>query len=169
LFIPNALKTDNRFKVACSVVTLLFFFHDKDFKGKTAPGKSFEECGKYCPAPLLDMWINILLKYPAEKLSIALTTILIHQEVRPSALVLSIKNTFLTGNLMDKFRQGHWACRAEFPPTSEEMKSHFTFYHLLLLRPEACNTPMIPADGIRHAPVVATLNHLIWFLESAVD
>jgi hypothetical protein len=28
---------------------------------------------------------------------------------------------------------------------------------------------MIPADNIRHAPAVAMLNHLVWFLESAVD
>jgi hypothetical protein len=28
---------------------------------------------------------------------------------------------------------------------------------------------MIPADGLRHAPAVAMFNHLIWFLESAVD
>jgi hypothetical protein len=31
--IPNALKMDNKFKVACSVASLLIFFHDKDFKG----------------------------------------------------------------------------------------------------------------------------------------
>jgi hypothetical protein len=70
---------------------------------------------------------------------------------------------------MDKFRQGHWACRAELPPTAREMKSHFTFYHILLLRSEAGNKPMIPADGIMHAPVIAMFNPLIWFLEGAMD
>jgi hypothetical protein len=172
LFIPNALETDNRFKVACSVAALLLFFHDKDFKGKTARGKVFEECNKYRPAPLSDMWLNILLKQPAEKLSIALHMILTHQEVRHSALggvPPSRQNTLLTCTLMDKFRQGHWACRAELPPTTEEMKSHFTFYHVLLLQPRAFNKPTIPTDGIIHAPAVAMINHLIWFMESAVD
>jgi hypothetical protein len=55
---------DNHFKVACLVVALLLFFHDKDFKGKTARGETFEECDKYRPAPLSDMWLNILLKQP---------------------------------------------------------------------------------------------------------
>jgi hypothetical protein len=49
------------------------------------------------------------------------------------------------------------------------MKSHFTFYHVLLLRPEAGNTPIILGGGIRQAPAVAVINHLIRFLESAVD
>jgi hypothetical protein len=80
-----------------------------------------------------------------------------------------MKNTFLTGTLMDKFHQGHWACRAELPLTAEETKSHFTFYHILFLRPESGNKATIPADGLRHTHVVAMLNHLIWFLESAVD
>jgi hypothetical protein len=68
------------------------------------------------------MWLNILLKQPAEKLSIIVTTILTHQEVRPSDLGVVPpfqKNTFLAGTLMDKFRQVHWTCRAELPPTSE--------------------------------------------------
>jgi hypothetical protein len=55
------------------------------------------------------------------------------------------------------------------PPTSEEIKSSFTWYHVLLLCPEVGNKPMIPADGLLHAQMVAMLNHLIWFLESAVD
>jgi hypothetical protein len=63
LFILNALETDNRFKVACSVAALLLFFHDKDFKGGTTRGEVFEKCDKYRPAPLSDMWLNILLKH----------------------------------------------------------------------------------------------------------
>jgi hypothetical protein len=49
------------------------------------------------------------------------------------------------------------------------MKTSFTWYHVLLLRPEAGNKPMIPADGFRHTPAVAMLNHLICFMESAVN
>jgi hypothetical protein len=86
LFIQNTLKMDNRFKVACSVDALFLFFHDKDFKGETARGEAFGECDKYRLAPLSDMWFNILLKQPAERLSIALQKILAHQEVKPSAL-----------------------------------------------------------------------------------
>jgi hypothetical protein len=103
---------DNRFKVDCSVTALLLFFHDKDFKGKTTRSKAFEEFDKYRPAPFSDMWLNILLKQPAEKLIIALHTIRTHQEVRPSALggVPPFRqNTFLTGTRMDKFCHGHWA------------------------------------------------------------
>jgi hypothetical protein len=172
LFIPNTLETDTRFKVACSLAALLPFFHDKDFKGKTARGNAFEECDKYFPAPLSDMWLNTLLKHPAEKLSIVLTTILTHQEVRPSSLggvPPFHQNIFLTGNLVDKFRQGHWTCRADTPPTSEEMKSQFTVCHILLMRHEAGNKPMIPTDGLMHAPSVVLINHLVWFLESAVE
>jgi hypothetical protein len=109
-FISNALEMDNHFKVASLVAVLLLFFHDKDDKGLTARGEAFKECDKYRPAPLSDMWLNILLKKPAEMMSIALHMILTHQEVRPSALgiVPSFwKNRFLTGTLMDKFRQGH--------------------------------------------------------------
>jgi hypothetical protein len=118
------------------------------------------------------MWQNIMIKQPAEKISIALQTILTHQEVRPSALggiPPFRQNMFLTGALMDKFRQGHWACQSELPPTLEEMNTYFTWYHVLLLRPESGNKPMIPADGLQHAPAVGMLNHLIWFLELAVD
>jgi hypothetical protein len=100
LFIPNALEMENKFKVACSVAALLMFFH---FKEKTIRGNAFEDCDTYRPAPLSDMWKNILLKQPAEKLSIALHTILTHQEVRLSALggVPPFRqNTFLTGTLM---------------------------------------------------------------------
>jgi hypothetical protein len=61
LFIPNALEMDNRFKVACSVDALLLFFHNKDFKVKTSRGKEFEECDKYRPAPLSDMWLMIFI------------------------------------------------------------------------------------------------------------
>jgi hypothetical protein len=49
LFIPNALETDNTFKVACSVDALLMFFHDTDFKGKTSRGDTFQDCNKYHP------------------------------------------------------------------------------------------------------------------------
>jgi hypothetical protein len=70
---------------------------------------------------------------------------------------------------MDKFRTGHWACRVEIHPKSEEMKLHFTFYHVMLPRPESGNKHMIPAHGLRHAPAVAMLDRLVWFLESAVD
>jgi hypothetical protein len=62
---------------------------------------------------------------------------------------------------MEKFHKGHWSCRAKIQPTSEEMKSHFTFYHILLLQPKLGNKPTIPADDLRHAPVVAMLNHLV--------
>jgi hypothetical protein len=86
LLIPNALETDNHFKVACKMAALLILFCDKDFKGKTAQGEAFEECDKYRPAPLSDMWLNIMLKQPAENLSIYLHTLLTHQEVRPSSL-----------------------------------------------------------------------------------
>jgi hypothetical protein len=41
LFIPNALKMDNHFRVACSVATLLLFFSDCVFRGKTSRGNSF--------------------------------------------------------------------------------------------------------------------------------
>jgi hypothetical protein len=71
-----------------------------------------------------------------EKLSIAQHVILAHQEVRPSALggVPPFRqNMFLTCTLMDKFLQGHWACRAELPLTDEKIKSSFTFYHVLIL------------------------------------
>jgi hypothetical protein len=68
-----------------------------------------------------------------------------------------------------RVHQGHRACRDELSPTSEEMKSYFNWYHVLLLRPESRNKPMIPANGLRHAPTGGMLNHLIWFLESAVD
>jgi hypothetical protein len=135
LFIPNALETKNKFKVACSVAALLMFFHDKYFKGKTTRGDVFEDCDKYRPGPLSYMWQNILLKQPAEKLSIDLHTILTHQEVRSSSLdgiPPFRQNTFLAGALIDKFRQGHWACRSEPPPTSEKIKSSFTWYHVLL-------------------------------------
>jgi hypothetical protein len=70
---------------------------------------------------------------------------------------------------MEKLRHGHWACIAELPLTMKEVKSHFTFYHIILLRTQACNKPMIPDDGLIHAPAVALINHLIWILESAVD
>jgi hypothetical protein len=119
LFIPNALETENKLKVACSVAALLMFFHDKDFKGNTSRGDAFKDCDKYHLALLSDMWQNILIKQPAENLSIALHNILINQEVRPSALggVPSFwQNTFLTGTLMDKFLQGCWACRSDPPP-----------------------------------------------------
>jgi hypothetical protein len=135
LCIPNALETDNTFKVACSVAALLLFFHDMDFKGKTTRGETFEECDKYHQAPLSYMWQNILLKQPAEKLSIALHTILTHQEVRPYALGgfrPFRQNTLLIGTLMDKFRQGNRACIAEPPPTAKQMRSSFTWYHMFL-------------------------------------
>jgi hypothetical protein len=64
--------------VACSVAALLLLFHDKDFKVKIARGEVFEECDKYRPAPLLDMWLNILLKHPAERLILDLHTIITH-------------------------------------------------------------------------------------------
>jgi hypothetical protein len=48
------------------------------------------------------------------------------------------------------------------------MKSHFTFYHVLIVLPEARNKPTILADGRRHTPAVAMINPLVWFLESAV-
>jgi hypothetical protein len=108
------------------------FFHDKDFKGKTIMGDVFKDYDKYRPVPLSDMWQQILRKQPTEKLRIALHTILTHQEVRPSALggVPHFRqNRFLTGTIMEKFCQGHWACRSELPTTSEEMKSSFTCYH----------------------------------------
>jgi hypothetical protein len=38
LFIPNALEMESSFIVACSVAALLLFFHNKDFKCKTARG-----------------------------------------------------------------------------------------------------------------------------------
>jgi hypothetical protein len=38
LFIPKALKMENHFRVACSVAALLLFFHDREFRGKTAKG-----------------------------------------------------------------------------------------------------------------------------------
>jgi hypothetical protein len=114
---------------------------------------------------------NVLIKQPAEKLSIALNTILTHQEVRPflGGVPPFRQNTFLSGTLMDKFCKGDWACRSDLPPTLEEMKTSFTWYHVLPLRPESGSKPMIPANGFRHAPEVGMFNHLIWFLESAVD
>jgi hypothetical protein len=38
LFIPNALKMDSYFKVACSLAALLLLFHDKAFKGGNNQG-----------------------------------------------------------------------------------------------------------------------------------
>jgi hypothetical protein len=79
-----------------------FWGHKKQHGGEMKEGNN--------PAPLSDMWINILMKQPVEKLSIALHTILAHQEVRHSALggvPPSRKNMFITGTLMDKFRQVH--------------------------------------------------------------
>jgi hypothetical protein len=70
---------------------------------------------------------------------------------------------------MDKLCKDQWACRAEIHPTSEEMKPYFTFHHVLMLRPDSGNKPMIPADGLRYSPAVTMLNHLLWFLESSVD
>jgi hypothetical protein len=172
LFIPNAPETDNKFKVAFSVAALLVFFYDKYFKVKIKQGRSVEGVRQVPPSTFVGHVKNILLKQPAGKLSIALHTILAHQEFRPSALggVPPFRqNTFLTGTLMDKFHQENWACRSELPPTTEDIKSSVTWYHVLLLRPEVGNKPMIPADSLRHAPAVAMLNHLIWFLESAVD
>jgi hypothetical protein len=64
LFIPNALETENRFRVACSVESLILFFNNKDLKGKTARGDAFQERDKYRPAPLSERWLNILLKQP---------------------------------------------------------------------------------------------------------
>jgi hypothetical protein len=49
------------------------------------------------------------------------------------------------------------------------IKSHFFFYHILVVRPEAWNKSVIPEDGIRQAPELAMFNHLIWFLESDMD
>jgi hypothetical protein len=86
LFIPDALERESRFRVACSVAAQLLFFHNKDFKGKTARGDAFQDSAKYRTAPQSDRWLAILLKQPTEKLSIALMTIVAHQEVRPSAL-----------------------------------------------------------------------------------
>jgi hypothetical protein len=109
---------------------------------------------------------------PEKTSSITLTTILTNQEVRPSTLggVPPFRqNSLLVGTRMDKFRQGHWASRAKLPRTAKEMKSHLIFYHVLLLQPKACKKPMIPADGRRHAMAVDMLNHLILFLDSAVD
>jgi hypothetical protein len=62
------------------------------------------------------------------------------------------ENKFLSGELMEKFRKGHWACCVETPPTPEEMKSQFTFYHVLMLLPELGHISMIPAEGLQHSP-----------------
>jgi hypothetical protein len=51
----------------------------------------------------------------------------------------------------------------------EDMKSHFTFYHVLLMRIKLGNKLMTPGDCIMHTPAVSMINHLVWFLESAVD
>jgi hypothetical protein len=56
-----------------------------------------------------------------------------------------------------------------YPQRQNKRKSHFTFSSVLLVRPEACKKPMIPAEGLRHAPTVDMLHHVIWFLERAVD
>jgi hypothetical protein len=106
LFIPNDPETDNHFKVSCSMVALLLFFHDPDFRGKTA---TFMDSDKYQPTPLSGMCINILLKQPAAKLSIALTTILNHQETRPldlGGIPHFRQNTFLSGELMETYGRG---------------------------------------------------------------
>jgi hypothetical protein len=73
-------------------------------------------------------------------------------------------NMFLIGELIYRFCKDQWACRAKIQPTSEEMKSNFTFYHVLLMRPTTGNNHMIPSDGLRYTPAVAMLNHLSWFL-----
>jgi hypothetical protein len=78
LFIPNATKMDNHFRVACSVAALLLFFHDRDFRINIIRGDTFLDSD----ASLSEIWLNILLKKPAAKLSITLMTILTHQEAR---------------------------------------------------------------------------------------
>jgi hypothetical protein len=45
------------------VVALLLFFHDPDFRRKTAKCCGFSDNDKYRPALLSDIWINILLKH----------------------------------------------------------------------------------------------------------
>jgi hypothetical protein len=109
------------------------FFHHKDSNGKTTRGDAFEECEKYRPSPLSGTWQKILLKQLAEKLIIALHTILNHQEVRPSALgdvPPFWQKMFLTGTLMEKFRQGNWACRADLPQQQRKLNllTHGTTY-----------------------------------------
>jgi hypothetical protein len=86
LFTPNALEMDNYFRVGCSVAALLLFFYDREFHGQTARGDTFLDSDNCRPAPLSDMWLNILLKQRSANLSITLTTILIYQEARMSAL-----------------------------------------------------------------------------------
>jgi hypothetical protein len=81
IFITNALETESRFRATYSFTALLLFLQDKDFKGKTARGDAFWDCDKYRQAPLSNMGLNIFMKKSAEKLSIALITILMHQEV----------------------------------------------------------------------------------------
>jgi hypothetical protein len=141
---------NNLFKVACSVVTFLLFFPDPDFCVKTATCGSLSDGDKYWPGPISAMSINILLKQPEAKLSIVLTSILTHQEMRPSDLggvPTFPENIFLSDEFMYKFRKGDWACCAKIQRTPEEIG----------------HKPMIPSEILRHAPAVAMLNHLIWF------
>jgi hypothetical protein len=46
---------DNHFKVACSVVVLLMFFHDPDFHGKTSTVGTFNDSDKHRPIHLSDI------------------------------------------------------------------------------------------------------------------
>jgi hypothetical protein len=43
MFIPNALETYTKLKVACSVASLLMFFHFKDIKGITSMGDALKK------------------------------------------------------------------------------------------------------------------------------
>jgi hypothetical protein len=130
LFNPNTLETENHFKVAYYMVAFLIFFHHPDSCGKTVTGGTFMNIDKCRPAPLPDMWINILPKQPDTKLSIALTAIIVHQEMRPLDLdgVPSLRQkTFLSAEMIKKPRKGQLECRTEIQPMPEEMKSHFPF------------------------------------------
>jgi hypothetical protein len=172
LFTPNAPESDTYFKVACSMVALLIFFHNPYFHGKTATCGSFLDSDNYRLDPLSCMWISILLNHPTAKLSITLMTILAHQETHPSDLggvPPFWQNKILSSELIEKFSKGHCACCAKIQPTPEEMKLYFTFYHVLLLRPNTGHISMIPEEGLRHAPTVAIIHHLVWLFESIAN
>jgi hypothetical protein len=154
------------------MVEFILFFHDPYFRGETMICGSFSNSDKYRPVPLSDIWINILIKQPAAKMIISLIIILTHQYTPPSDLggfPPFRKNAFLSGELIEKFRKGQLACHTDIRPTPEEMKPHFNFYHVLLLRPETGHNKIIPAEGIGHAHTVAMLNHLVWFFEFTIE
>jgi hypothetical protein len=169
IFMPNALEIDNH--LACPVAALFLFFQDKDFKGGH-PGRSVQGMRQIAPGAI----VRHVAQYTAETASGEVEHHITHNP-RPSGsptFSLRRRSNFLAEHVLHRHPYGQvppgpLGLQRRASPTAEEMKSHITFYHVLILQPKACNKPNIPADGLGHAPAVTMINHLIWFMESAVD